>query len=273
MKTPRVPPVFNTPPLSSRQIISVLVCLTVQFGSAAATAVRAGEPATADLASPADAAPAAHDRRDVIFHKIKANRILFLGNSITLHGPAPAIGWLGNWGMAASSKENDYVHLMLKAITQTAGKEPQSLVANAASFERQYETYDIDSGLKRELAFQADLIIVAIGENVPALTSEQAKAKFLASMTKLLKKLQADGNPVIVVRTCFWPDRAKDTILKQACGEVGGIFVDTSTLGKVEANYARSERQFSHAGVAAHPGDRGMKAIADAILEALRKRC
>ena len=90
---------------------------------------------------------------------------------------------------------------------------------------------------------------------MPALTTEQAKAAFKTSTTKLLKKLKENSDPVIVVRSCFWPDQAKDTILKQACGEVGGIFVDAGARGKDEAYFARSERQFSHAGVAAHPGD------------------
>ena len=33
---------------------------------------------------------------------LQAERVLFLGNSITLHAPAPNIGWTGNWGMAAT---------------------------------------------------------------------------------------------------------------------------------------------------------------------------
>jgi len=260
---------LKTPLPSRNPIIAALVTLIVQSGVIAQVPAHAGEPAGADAATTANAAEPSQDDRDVRFHKIKANRILFLGNSITLHGPAPAIGWLGNWGMAASTKDKDYVHLVLKAISKAAGKEPQSLVANLASFERQFATYDVDSGLQNALAFKADLVVVAIGENVPALKSDQDKATFQASLTKLLKKLKENGDPVIVVRSCFWPERTKDSILKQACGEVGGIFVDAG-LGRDEANFARSEREFVHGGVAAHPGDKGMQAIADAILEALR---
>ena len=252
-------------------ILSAITCLALPCGLVALQAAFFEEPAIAGAATAADPAAPSNDDRDVMLHGIKANRILFLGNSITLHGPAPDIGWSGNWGMAASAKDRDYVHLVLKAIAKTAGREPKSLVANIADFERRLETYDMDSGLKRELAFKADLVIVAIGENVPALTTEPAKAAFKACMTRLLKKLKQNSHPVMVVRSCFWQDPVKDTILKQACDEVGGIFVDAGALGKDEANSARSERKFSHAGVAGHPGDKGMSAIAEAILEALRK--
>ena len=40
-------------------------------------------------------------------------RVMFVGNSITLHGVKPEIGWHGAWGMAASSKENDYCHFLM----------------------------------------------------------------------------------------------------------------------------------------------------------------
>ena len=47
--------------------------------------------------------------------------------------------------------------------------------------------------------------------------------------------------------------------------------MDISDLAKDESNYARSERKFTHKGVAAHPGDKGMRAIADAIIAAMGK--
>ena len=43
-------------------------------------------------------------------------RILFVGNSITKHAPKPSIGWNRDCGMAASSIEHDYVHLIVKKI-------------------------------------------------------------------------------------------------------------------------------------------------------------
>ena len=44
----------------------------------------------------------------------KGPRVLFVGNSITLHGPSPKIGWTNNWGMAATARDKDYVHLLQK---------------------------------------------------------------------------------------------------------------------------------------------------------------
>ena len=140
------------------------------------------------------------------------------------------------------------------------------MVKGIAEFERQYATYDVEAKLKDARDFRADLIIVAIGENVPALASDEARTKFHESLAKLLRSLKANNRPTIIVRSCFWPNKAKDQILQQACREVGGTFVDIGILAKDESNYARSERQFQHRGVAAHPGDRGMQAIANAIL-------
>ena len=53
--------------------------------------------------------------------------------------------------------------------------------------------------------------------------------------------------------------------MREVCGEFGGTFVDISKLSKDSANFARSERKFQNDGVAGHPGDKGMAAIASAI--------
>jgi uncharacterized protein len=198
-------------------------------------------------------------------------RILFLGNSITLHGPKADIGWTGNWGMAASSEDKDYVHLVASALARHTGAVPTIMVRNIADFERGYPTYDVDLHLKDLFAFDPDLVVLAIGENVPALTTEDAKAQFKAAVMQIMRCAMAKRRPLVVVRSCFWADAAKDDALRQACQEADGIFVDAGPLGRDAANAARSERTFAHDGVAGHPGDKGMRALADAIVGAVLK--
>ena len=196
---------------------------------------------------------------------INAERVLFLGNSITRHGPAPKIGWNDDWGMAASALHKDYVHLVIAGLGR-----PKVKVANIADFERNLATYDIETKLKAELDFKPTLVILAIGENVAALKTEESKIQFKSGFEKLLGSLKRAGQPSLVVRSSFWADPAKDGILREACAAAGGTFVDIGALGRDESNYARSERTYEHAGVAAHPGDKGMLAIAAAILAALK---
>jgi hypothetical protein len=197
-------------------------------------------------------------------------RILFLGNSITLHGPKPDIGWTGNWGMAASSEDKDYVHLVTRELAKTIGTPPEIRVANIADFERNYADYDVDGQMKDLFAFDPDLVVLAIGENVPSLDSAEAKMRFKSGVLKILKCALARRHPLVVVRSCFWASEAKDQMLEEACQEVGGIFVNAGPLGQEAANAARSERAIAHDGVAGHPGDRGMQALAEAITQAVK---
>jgi len=198
-------------------------------------------------------------------------KILFLGNSITVHGPKPDIGWTNNWGMAASAEDKDYVHLVTHALAQHTGSTPEIRVSNIADFERHYATYDVDEQLKDLFAFDPDLVVLAIGENVPPLGSEDAKTKFKAGVSSILRCAMAKRHPLVVVRSGFWADAAKDQVLRQVCQEGDAVFVDAGALGPDPANAARSERSFAHDGVAGHPGDRGMKALADAIVQAILK--
>jgi len=200
----------------------------------------------------------------------KPLKVLFVGNSLTVHGPKPDIDWPGNWGMAASAAAKDYVHLVTQALTVRQGTRPIVMVKSVGDFERADEAFDTRGKFAEAVAFQADLIILAIGENVPPLTSPQARQGYQERVTGLLKVLRGDTSAKIVVRSSFWPNEAKDEAMRRACESVGGTFVDIRALASDERNYARSERPYKHAGVASHPGDRGMAAIAEAILQVLK---
>jgi len=201
----------------------------------------------------------------------KTDRILILGNSITIHGPSAKIGWTNNCGMAASSLDKDYSHLLVAALADKNGKKPEALIGSLYEFEKQYTNYDATAKLKRDIDFNAGLVIVAIGENVTVAKAAD-QAAFKAGLVRILSLLRQDGHATVFVRSCFWPNALKDGLLKQAAGETGCVFVDISALGKDESNYARSERTWASAGVGMHPGDKGMRAIADALLAAIRNR-
>ncbi|MCA9098432.1 MAG: SGNH/GDSL hydrolase family protein [Planctomycetaceae bacterium] len=215
---------------------------------------------------------AAEGEKGLHVGKVACGRVVILGNSITLHGPLEKIGWLHNWGMAASAEEKDFVHVLLKRIEKEGGGKPEALVRNIADFERGYASYNIGEKLKEVIDFRADLIIIAIGENVTTPDTEEGKAAYGKACRELLKKLDHPGKPTIIVRSSFWGNEIKDGIIREACVEAGGEFVDLKGLDKEEKNYARSERKYEHAGVAAHPGDRGMVAIAEAIWGGIARR-
>lgn len=60
-------------------------------------------------------------------------KILFVGNSITRHAPKEEIGWYGDWGMAASCREKDYVHQVVSEMIRCTGN--VSVFINAAHSE------------------------------------------------------------------------------------------------------------------------------------------
>ena len=173
--------------------------------------------------------------------------------------------------MAASAEDKDYIHIVVDSVASLRGTKPKYLAVNIADFERGYVAFDTAERLKEEIAFKPDTIILCIGENVSTVTNKVEQVKFKNSIVQLLSLFKGDGKNAIYVRSSFWPDSIKDQVMKDACWSSGGVFVDISSLSKDEHNYARSERKFSNEGVGNHPGDAGMRAIADAIFSAMKQ--
>jgi lysophospholipase L1-like esterase len=202
----------------------------------------------------------------------EVERVAFIGNSITLHGPKADIDWNGNWGMAATEAQRDYVHRIAKRLEDATKKKPQLSVRNLADFERGYEAYDLEKGLAETLEFQPDLVIVSLGENVPPLDTAVKVQAFEAAFQNLLQRLEshAGAKPrTILVRGTFWRDDAKESAMKSASQKVKARFVSLEGLDQDPLNFGRAERPWKHAGVGGHPGDRGMERIAERIWGAI----
>ena len=93
-------------------------------------------------------------------------RIMFIGNSITRHAPKPDIGWYGNWGMAASSKEKDFVHLVMAEI-QKSHPNSEFCIVQASIWEINYKNCDYDAYFREAASFKPDIIMCAISGNIP----------------------------------------------------------------------------------------------------------
>ena len=199
-------------------------------------------------------------------------RLLFLGNSITKHGPKESIGWSGNWGMAASAEANDYVHLVAASVKDRTGVSPELRVRNIADFERGILTWDVaaDTDFADDVAFAPNVVVIAIGENTPTPSGATDQATYRAQFKRLVSQfvgLNSVGKDKIVVRSSFWRDETKAAIMKSVATELGVLYVDASPLGDVSSNKATG--LFADPGVANHPGDAGMRAIANLLIGAL----
>lgn len=194
----------------------------------------------------------------------KGKRILFAGNSITLHGYKPEIGWHGEWGMAASAKEKDYVHLMMK---KTRERDPDAAfgICQVSAWESHYK--EGEQYLERFCGaeeFGADVIILRFIENCSKDSFD--KEIFLKEVRKLLAFLNPKGTARFIVTTGFWRHPGDDT-LRELAKELGAPLVELGDLG--EKDEMKAIGLFEHRGVSVHPGDLGMENIAARIFEKL----
>ena len=192
-------------------------------------------------------------------------RVLFLGNSITLHGYKPEIGWMrSDCGMAASGPERDYVHLVLKWLTAKKGT-CSACLAQMSNWERNYwEPNWLAEHYQEAADWKAQLVIVRLGENVRA--EHMAEREWLPYLEKMVRFFTVPGAKLLFTDT-FWPCEKKEGILAEAARHFQAPLVRLADLGAQKE--MRAEGLFAHSGVAAHPGDAGMAAIAERICQGL----
>ena len=202
--------------------------------------------------------------------------LLIMGNSITYHGPSEPIGWLGNWGMAATSAEQDYSHLLADKARSLV---PVNLMIHGiGDFERYF--YDFSkiegSAHKEAIRFEPDIIICTIGANIKQTHLEdedgnQTDEVFTKSHYKnMIDYFNPSGKAkVIVGNTIFTTEDAK-TQIKAYADENGVPYVEMGDLTAEEylGTPDRNAPCFTEnvtEGVLIHPGNKGMAVMAERL--------
>ena len=144
----------------------------------------------------------------VLLHSAPVRHILFIGDSITHHAPAPHLGWSGDWGMAASSRDSDYVHRLVARFAAEQGVRPV-FVTNAIGGGAIPGKLADRVRLAAQVA-EAELVIIQMGENDNTVTPEGFGAPY-EQLVRLLagmpEKMISSGTfaPVFASRSPIWP--------------------------------------------------------------------
>lgn len=193
-------------------------------------------------------------------------RIAFIGNSITFHPPKTSIGWHGRWGMAASAKENDYVH----RITQSLGTEAMATYASG-DWERNITGFRLkdfknnETGLRDFDVFDADLVVMNIGENIGS--NAYAIDRLADEILALIEEIRTVSGAEIILVDSFYQQQSVNRAVLLAAIQSQSRWVSMRPLAGV-AEY-RAHQFFENSSVGSHPSDSGMEKIASLILEVI----
>lgn len=197
--------------------------------------------------------------------------ILFMGNSITFNLRDTAAGseWHGDWGMAASALDKDYVHRTVARLKE------KGMDVDARIGERNCVPCDgaIDEqahAVEQLRRLRPEYVVVQLSEH--SFEIELRSGKMTAQYKSLLRLLRDEGVPHVYCLGAWGeksPDDARATAIKAALWDFPEYrFLDISALSRDTLNYGDT-KMFSNPFIAWHPGDRGMDGIASVIAEAV----
>lgn len=194
----------------------------------------------------------------------KGIKVLFVGNSITFHEPSPQVGWLLTCGMSASAPEKDYVHQVMARIREKT-PDASHAICQVSHWEHDYKNgKNVFADFVTAREYDADVIIVRLVDNCPldGYDGEALKYAYL----DLIDYLNPTGKAKVILTTGFWKHPGDEVIL-QVAEEKGWPCAYLGDLGELDEMKALG--RFEHHGVAIHPGDLGMKTIAQRICQKL----
>lgn len=197
---------------------------------------------------------------------------LVLGNSITKHGIAEGV-WYGVWGMAATKPEYDFVHVIEEGL-KVKDANAECIGINIAAWERDFST-NLATLIGDALTASTDLVVIRLGENVPS----GNVLSFQSALGNLVDYIYSiSPNAKVVITTMYWANTSKDAAIAGAANAKNIDLIPISQFGitayeESVGHYVYGDddaiHEITNSGVANHPSNVGMAAIANAILTAI----
>ncbi len=196
-------------------------------------------------------------------------KYLAIGNSITIHGKCSY--WWNNIGMAASAPDKDYFSLVTKELEKKYEKVESTAMGFAIWETQAHDRAQTFATLDPYLSGDLDLITLQLSENASDLTTFERDFEELIGH---IREKCPDAELVIV--DDFWSDEKSQIKSRTAkklsvdfadLGRIRGVKSYQSEIGALVYGDDGIQHIVDHEGVAAHPGDKGMKYIAEAIVE------
>jgi len=211
-----------------------------------------------------------------------AYRILCIGDSITRHGASEdtrtRLGWDHVAGMAATSEEKDYAHLLASRIQATMPDRPVELSfhtsGGSGSAKQRLST------IQEALPIQPHLVIIQLGEHEKEADGAEALRE---NYEALITSFQNQPNPPRIIATGVWSlsKQAKNSqgklgytgwtaivenTMRTACEKHGVTFISVSEVACDPACHGWGDNP----GVKWHPNDKGHEGYASRLFEAYR---
>lgn len=189
-------------------------------------------------------------------------RVMMVGNSITYKTPEIEVfGWSGSHGVAATFPWRDWVHQTWAGIAAHEGTVPDMYIVSIKTPEMPL------SMVEKITRYQPQLIIIQWGEVMPlTATVEEWKAQYAPTA------LAAQEVGARVIAVGIWANESAGDLRHknqaEAIDQLGIEYIQFDDLHTPETE-ATVDGVCTHPAICWHPGNLGMKLLAERILQTI----
>lgn len=198
-----------------------------------------------------------------------------LGNSVTANELSEL--WWSNWGMAATTEENDYVHIVSRWLEGQSEKPVTTTVLDIKKWEVAPDRMAALDDYDKYFNEHTDLVTLQTGENIVE-GKETLPVDYPALLQRIKEK--APNAQILVLGEVLWPKEDIESAKHAACDQTGIPFIDVSdfraayeegtfrsSLGAEVYGSDGNIHAIDNEVVAAHPNDEGMANIAQHFID------